>query len=104
MTCGENPERGSSPLTPRPGRETWDRPPMREALARRDIGVVYTLLQSDGYTQADIGRWAGQSQPEVSAIIKGRQVMAYDVLLRIADGLGIPRGYLSLSSCTEHDQ
>ena len=30
--------------------------------------------------------------------------MAYAVLLRITDGLGIPRGYLSLSSCTEHDQ
>jgi hypothetical protein len=55
VTCAENPGSGSSPLTPRPGRETWDR---------------------------------------LSAAIKGRpvmaydrQVMAYDVLLRIADGL-----------------
>jgi hypothetical protein len=40
---------------------------------------------------------AGQSQPEVSAIIHGRRIMAYEVLSRIADGLDIPRGYLGLA-------
>ncbi|WP_327046487.1 hypothetical protein OG320_00835 [Microbispora sp. NBC_01189] len=40
----------------------------------------------------------GQSQSEVSEIVaNGRQVMAYDVLSRIADGLGIPRGYMGLA-------
>ena len=39
----------------------------------------------------------GQSQSEVSEILKGRQVMAYDVLTRIADGLGVPRGYMGLA-------
>jgi tetratricopeptide (TPR) repeat protein len=39
----------------------------------------------------------GQSQSEVSEILKGRQVMAYDVLARIADGLGVPRGYMGLA-------
>jgi hypothetical protein len=33
----------------------------------------------------------------VSEILKGRQVIAYDVLARIADGLGIPRGYMGLA-------
>jgi tetratricopeptide (TPR) repeat protein len=33
----------------------------------------------------------------VSEILKGRQVMAYDVLVRIADGLGVPRGYMGLA-------
>jgi hypothetical protein len=39
----------------------------------------------------------GQSQPEISDILKGRQVMAYDLLARIADGLAIPRGLLGLA-------
>ena len=30
--------------------------------------------------------------------------MAYDVLSRIADGLGVPRGYMGLSYCAEHDR
>jgi tetratricopeptide (TPR) repeat protein len=34
---------------------------------------------------------------EVSEILKGRQVMSYDVLVRIAEGLGIPRGLMGLA-------
>ena len=44
----------------------------------------------------------GQSQPEVSAIMHGRRVMAYDVLVRIADGLGIPRGLMGLAFVPEY--
>jgi hypothetical protein len=33
----------------------------------------------------------------VTEIVKGRQVLAYDVLVRITDGLGIPRGYMGLA-------
>jgi hypothetical protein len=32
------------------------------------------------------------SQSEVSEIFSGRQVQSYDVLVRVADGLEIPRG------------
>ena len=39
----------------------------------------------------------GQSPSEVYEILNGRRVMAYDVLVRIGDGLGIPRGYLGLA-------
>src|SRR5262249_51601754 len=77
--------------------EEWDRPEMRTALAARDITRVYRLLQKLGFSQQKIAALAGQSQPEVSAIIHGRKVMAYDVLSRIADGLGIPRGYMGLA-------
>ena len=35
----------------------------------------------------------------MSAIIHGRKVMAYDVLLRMVEGLGIPRGLAGLSFC-----
>jgi hypothetical protein len=36
------------------------------------------------------------NQYGVSAIINGRQVQAYDVLVRVADGLGILRGMMGL--------
>jgi len=70
---------------------------MRAALAARDISTVYRLLRRVGVSQRQIAAMTGQSQSEVSEILKGRQVMAYDVLARIADGLGIPRGYMGLA-------
>lgn len=75
----------------------WERPEMRKALAARDITRVYRLLQKIGFSQQRIAALTGQSQPEVSAIIHGRKVMAYDVLSRICDGLGAPRGYMGLA-------
>jgi antitoxin component HigA of HigAB toxin-antitoxin module len=82
----------------------WQRPAMRAALFERDITTVYRLLQKVGFSQQRIAALSGQSQPEVSAIIHGRRVMAYDVLSRIADGLGIPRGYMGLSYAVEPGQ
>lgn len=75
---------------------TWEEPEMRTALVRRDISRVYQLLRRLGITQKRIAAMTGQSQSEVSEITKGRQVMAYDVLARIGDGLGIPRGYMGM--------
>jgi transcriptional regulator with XRE-family HTH domain len=80
-----------------PDPETWEDPPMRQALAERDVTRIYRLLQKLGYSQQQIAALTGQSQPEVSAIIHGRKVMAYDVLSRICDGLGPPRGYMGLA-------
>lgn len=77
--------------------ETWDDGEMREALAARQISTVYLLLRKHGISQRQIAAMTGQSQSEVSEILKGRQVMAYDVLARISDGLGIPRGYMGLA-------
>jgi transcriptional regulator with XRE-family HTH domain len=77
--------------------DTWDSPEMREALAERRISQVYRLLRVAGVSQRQIAAMTGQSQSEVSEILKGRQVMAYDVLARIADGLGVPRGYMGLA-------
>ncbi|MFL6145279.1 MAG: helix-turn-helix domain-containing protein [Labedaea sp.] len=70
---------------------------MREALARRDVAAVYRLLVAAGVAQRTIGRLTRQSQSEVSDIVNGRQVQAYDVLVRIADGLGVARGWLGLA-------
>jgi transcriptional regulator with XRE-family HTH domain len=75
----------------------WQRHEMRMALAARDIAAVFRLLQRVGVSQRRIASLTGQSQSEISEILGGRQVMAYDVLARIADGLGVPRGHLGLA-------
>ncbi len=72
-------------------------PAMRAALAARDISQVYRLLNQAGVAQRTIAALVGQSQSEVSEIIKGRQVQAYDVLDRICTGLGAPRAVMGLS-------
>jgi transcriptional regulator with XRE-family HTH domain len=77
----------------------WERRDMREALAVRDIGAVYRLLQRYGVAQRRIAALTDQSQSEVSEIIAGRRVVSsYDVLVRISDGLGVPRGWMGLAS------
>lgn len=75
----------------------WESQEMRDALAAREISSIYRLLRKAGVSQRQIAAMTGQSQSEVSEILKGRQVMAYDVLARIADGLGVPRGYMGLA-------
>src|SRR5689334_2641059 len=77
--------------------ERWNEPEMKRALADRDISSVYRLLRRVGISQRHIAALTAQSQSEISEILKGRQVMAYEVLGRIADGLGIPRGYMGLA-------
>jgi transcriptional regulator with XRE-family HTH domain len=72
-------------------------PSLRDALVRRDITKVYKILTREGVLQRRIAALTGQSQSEVSEILSGRQVMGYDVLVRIANGLGIPRGMMGLA-------
>jgi predicted XRE-type DNA-binding protein len=76
----------------------WQREDMRLALARRDIATVYRLLQRYGLSQRAIAALAGQSQSEVSEVIAGRRrVLSYELLVRIAVGLGVPRGWMGLA-------
>lgn len=75
----------------------WRRADMRAALAARDITGVFKLLQRMGVSQRHIAALTGQSQSEISEILAGRQVVSYDVLARVADGLGVPRGNLGLA-------
>lgn len=77
--------------------DTWEGDDMRAALHERDVSAVYRLLRKRGFSQRLVASLTGQSQSEVSEILKGRQVMAYDVLARIADGLGVPRGHMGLA-------
>jgi len=60
---------------------------------------VYRILSRLGFTQHRIGTMTGQSQSEISAIMSSRRVLVFGVLARIADGLGIPPGYLGLACC-----
>ncbi len=83
----------NDPIDPR----LWERPQMRVALARHDISEVYRLLGAAGVSQRRIAALTGQNQSEISDITQGRQVQAYDLLARIADGLGVPRGYMGLA-------
>ena len=69
---------------------------MRAALAARDISAVYQVLWQSGVSQRQIAQLTRQSQSEVCEILKGRQVRDVRVLERIADGLGIPRAWMSL--------
>ncbi|WP_410576140.1 XRE family transcriptional regulator [Amycolatopsis sp. lyj-108] len=80
-----------------PDPQVWEGPRMRAALAARDIAAVFRLLKACGVSQRRIASLTGQSQPEVSDIVRGRVVMAYEVLSRIATGLQIPRGYMGLA-------
>jgi transcriptional regulator with XRE-family HTH domain len=71
---------------------------MREALAARNMRVVFRILQyRTGMSQRGIAERTGQSQSEISEVMGGRHIVSYDVLVRIAEGLGIPRGYLGLA-------
>jgi transcriptional regulator with XRE-family HTH domain len=81
------------PLDP----ELWQRGEMRRALAGRDLASVFKLLRRVGTPQRVIATMTGLAPSEVYEVSRGRRVMAYDVLCRIADGLGVPRGYLGLA-------
>ncbi|MGH3971844.1 MAG: helix-turn-helix domain-containing protein [Pseudonocardiaceae bacterium] len=70
---------------------------MRCVLAVRDIARIFQLLQRHNFTQRQVADLTGISQSQVCEIMKGRRVQAYDVLVRICEGLGIPRGYMGLA-------
>lgn len=76
----------------------YDRPNVRRILAERDVGALFRVLRDDaGLTQRQIAELVGMAQSEVSEILDGRRVISYDLLVRIAKGLGIPRELMGLS-------
>src|SRR5262245_24610845 len=87
------PPRAPEPINP----EAWLQPDMREALAQRDIVALYRILQRFGVSQRRIAALTQQSQSEISEILHGRRVESYEVLVRIAYGLGVPRGWMGLA-------
>jgi transcriptional regulator with XRE-family HTH domain len=79
----------------------YEWPAARAALEARDVGAVYRLLRRVGFSQREIGLRTGQSQSEVSEILRGRQVRDVTVLERICDGLGVPREFMRLWGTAE---
>lgn len=70
----------------------------RQALARRDIAEVFRLLHDAGVSQAAIALATGQKPSDVSEIIhSARQVQSIILLERIAEGLGVPRGWMGMA-------
>lgn len=70
---------------------------MIEALRSRNVAGVFRLLVDSGMSQRTIAEKVGMSQSEVCEVLKGRQVQSYALLLRICEGLDIPRGAMGLS-------
>jgi transcriptional regulator with XRE-family HTH domain len=77
----------------------WREPEMLRALATRDIATVYRRLSTLGLSQRRLAGLTRQAQSEISEVLGGRRIGQYDVLVRIADGLAIPRGLLGLAYC-----
>ena len=96
-TPATGPASDAPPTAPPVDPRLYDREDVRPLLGERDIGALYRALNDAGVPQRQIAELTGQSQSEVSEIVKGRRVLAYDVLVRIADGLGISRGLMGLS-------
>ena len=81
------------PVDPR----LFDSPEMRATLGERDIGALFRAVKATGVSYRTIAALVGMSQSEVSEIISGRRVHSYNVLVRIAQGLGVPRERLGLA-------
>ena len=77
----------------------WPRPEVRLILATRDIRALYDILQRYGVSQRLIAVMTDQAQSEISDILahNGRRVTSYDLLVRIAEGLYVPRGWMGLA-------
>lgn len=72
-------------------------PTARKALAHRNITAVFRILRDAGVSQTRLAHATGQQQSEISEIISGRQVQSVALLERIADGLGVRRGWMGLA-------
>ncbi|MDG4807198.1 hypothetical protein O7634_10610 [Micromonospora sp. WMMD1120] len=75
----------------------WEGQPIRVFLKRRDIAATFRFLHARGVSYGTIAALVGVSANRAAEITKGRrQVTAYEVLERIAVGLGIPRAVMGL--------
>ncbi|MGH3904563.1 MAG: hypothetical protein ACRDTE_10285 [Pseudonocardiaceae bacterium] len=76
----------------------YERDGLRAALAAHRFGAVFDALNAEaGLSYREIGRRTGTCESVIYEIRKGRIVENYDVLVRIAEGLAIPRELVGLS-------
>jgi hypothetical protein len=70
---------------------------MRDALAGRDIGAVFRFLHQRGWSWASVAQATDIGEQRVREIANGkRRVENYDVYVRVAVGLNIPRDSLGV--------
>ncbi|MEV6928098.1 transcriptional regulator [Dactylosporangium sp. NPDC051485] len=71
---------------------------MRQALAQHDFKTVYQRLHGAGLSYRAIGERTGQAPSEIYSVLRtGRRITSYEVLVRIARGLAVPRSYMGLA-------
>lgn len=77
----------------------FERADVRRVLSALDVGGLYRVSGSEaGVSQRQVAVCTGQSQSEVSEIAAGsRRMESHQVLVRIAEGFGIPRELIGLS-------
>jgi transcriptional regulator with XRE-family HTH domain len=80
-----------------------DDPDTRHALAAHDIKRVFQLVLDSGVTHRELAVLVKMSQSEVSEVLKGRRVQAYDVLERICEALEVPRELMGLAYSEGHE-
>lgn len=98
-----NTHTGYGPVRPRVDPSWWatgtvDGRPMPDVLRTRDVGAVFRFLAARGWSRYAIGAACGLSENRVRAVISGQQqITSYDVLVRVADGLGIEHGLMGVA-------
>ncbi len=75
----------------------WTRPDLQPLLVAHDFGALFRMLGEVGIGQRQIARLTGRSQPNISEIVHGRQVVSYDVLVALTKSLAIPLERMGLS-------
>jgi len=70
----------------------WERPEVCQALRKRDMGTLFTLIhEHTGLSQTRIGTAVGLGQGRISEVVNGSRGIRYaHVFERIADGLDMP--------------
>jgi len=79
ILAGTTPAAGSEKPMPPIDPRLYDRPDVRPILAEHDIAGLYRALNDAGVPQRRIAELTGQSQSEISEILQGRRVLAYDL-------------------------
>ncbi|MGH3812656.1 MAG: helix-turn-helix domain-containing protein [Pseudonocardiaceae bacterium] len=83
----------------------YERTDLRTALAAHQFGPVFDAVNAEaGLSYREIGRRTGTHESVIYEIRKGRTVENYNVLVRIAEGLAIPREALGLGFGTYADR
>lgn len=77
---------------------------MPDVLAARDIGAVFRFLRSVGWSLTAMCAATGLKETRIRAVMNGTQrITSYEVLVRVAVGLRIPRGAMGLAYTTVVD-